>query len=198
MYGVSLIPGKKSRLPIHGIKTAILQVVGATQDSLQGERIDQEFTLVSVDLDDKNEGQLPMQFSSGDTTLTFRENYKTMAVIVVNTGTRDVQVAYSNDYSPPDFAALSVIKNALVDRYLDVYLTANEALYTDITEGPTIRYVTTANDTIGRFINWWFSSICILFICYESSRGGGFRNDRRSSQAIQRNKRPARIGYMNI
>lgn len=133
---------------INSSNEAILQVVGATQDRNQLETVVPEFNLVSAELDEQNEGQLPMQFSSGDSTLTFRENYKTMILIVLNTGDRDIQVAYSNDYSAPEFAALSVIKSALIDRFLDVYLTSNEALYTDLTEGPTIRYVTAANDTI--------------------------------------------------
>ncbi len=128
---------------------AILQVVGVTQDRGQLEKVVPEFYLVPAELDEKNEGQIPMQFNRDGETITFRENYKTMILIVLNTGSRDIQVAYSNDYSAPEFAALSVIKNALIDRFLDVYLTSNEALYTDITEGPAIRYVTTNSDTIG-------------------------------------------------
>jgi hypothetical protein len=143
-------------LMVNSSNEAILQVIGATQDRGQLEKVVPEFYLVPAALDEKNEGQIPLQINRDGETITFREDYKTMLLIVLNTGNRDIQVAFSNDYTAPEFAALSVIKNALIDRYLDVYLTSNEALYTDLTEGPTIRYVTTAEDTIDLEVNKMF------------------------------------------
>jgi hypothetical protein len=143
---------------INGDDEATLQIIGATQNKNQLEKISPDFHLASATLDANNRGQIPLQFSSGDSTLTFRENYKTLIFIILNTGSQNAQIALTNDITQPAFARLSVVKNALIDRFLDIYLSANEALYSDITEGPSMHLVLANQDTVELAVEKMFES----------------------------------------
>ncbi len=143
---------------INGDDEATIEIVGVTQDRNQLESVVTDFHLVSAALDENNQGQLPFQISAGDSTITFREDYKTMILVVLNTGNQNVQIAFTNDVSQPEFARLSVVKNALIDRFLDIYLSSNEALYSDITEGPSINLLLANKDTIELVVEKMFES----------------------------------------
>ncbi len=136
---------------------AMVSVLGATQDANQLDNVTPDFHLNSAQLNSLNEGELAIDFEADGGSWNFRSNYKTLLLIVTNTSSRDAQVAFSNDDIKPEFASLSLHKNSLVDRFLDMYLTANEALYNDIEEGPAIQLILTSGDTIDLEVEKVFS-----------------------------------------
>lgn len=126
-------------LKINGDDDANLTIIGTTQDVNQLEKIVPEFEMNHAEFNDNNEGELPLSFTGTSGAMTFRENYKTMIIAMVNTSSSDAEVTFTNDTEVPSLAKLSVVKNALIERYLDIYVTSNEALFNDITEGPSIQ-----------------------------------------------------------
>lgn len=137
-----------SKVNINANDAAKFNVVGATQDVPLLGTIIKDFYLTEATLDEKNEGSISLQFADNGDTLTFRDNYRILVVIIANTSSNSGNIAFSNDYTKPDFASLSVVKNALIDRYLDIFLTSNESLYNDLSDGPSIELVLSKKDTI--------------------------------------------------